>query len=522
MLGKTILLVEDEAIIALLHKKKLNKYGFDVITADIGEKAVEIARSDAPIDLVLMDINLGDGIDGTEAAEIILKIRNIPLVFLSSHTEPEVVDKTDGITSYGYIVKNSGETVLAASIKMAFRLFEANEKLRLQAMVLDQIDDRVTVTDLSGNITYVNNAEVVSLGYSREELIGSSIDKYGEKPDSGATQSEILEETLDKGHWRGEVVNYSIDGKEVVMDCRTQVVYDSRGNPFALCGISTDISEKKRSVEEIRRSEEKYRILVQSTNSIILRWKRDGEILFLNDYGLNFFDYGEDELIGKNVVGTIVPEIESEEGVNLSELMDQLFENNELYIRNINQNITRNGRMVWISWTNNVIIDDDGRPAEMFSVGQDITEQKEAEDRAKKYSMELEAANKKLTEIASELKESEEKFRNLAECIPVAIMMYQNDKWVYANPAAEKISGYTLAELLSMNFWDFVSPDFSDKVKAMGSQRQNSGNAEQQYEFKIISKNGTEKKVHLYGTSVLYKGNSAGLISVIDIEGINN
>ena len=78
MLSKTILLVEDEAIIALLHKKKLNKYGFDVVTADTGEKAVEIVRSDAPVDLILMDINLGDGIDGTEAAEIILKIRNIP------------------------------------------------------------------------------------------------------------------------------------------------------------------------------------------------------------------------------------------------------------------------------------------------------------------------------------------------------------------------------------------------------------------------------------------------------------
>jgi DNA-binding NarL/FixJ family response regulator len=65
--------------------------------------------------------------DGTEAAQEILQKRKLPLVFLSSHTEREVVEKTEGITSYGYIVKNSGETVLIASIKMAFRLFESEQ-----------------------------------------------------------------------------------------------------------------------------------------------------------------------------------------------------------------------------------------------------------------------------------------------------------------------------------------------------------------------------------------------------------
>ncbi|MFW5784062.1 MAG: PAS domain S-box protein, partial [Spirochaetota bacterium] len=79
------------------------------------------------IDLVLMDINLGAGIDGTQAAEQILARRELPIVFLSSHTEPEVVEKTEKITSYGYIVKNSGETVLTTSVKMAFRLFDSRK-----------------------------------------------------------------------------------------------------------------------------------------------------------------------------------------------------------------------------------------------------------------------------------------------------------------------------------------------------------------------------------------------------------
>lgn len=127
---KTILLVEDEAIIALAEKAMLERHGYAVLVARSGEEAVAIADSGRELSLILMDINLGAGMDGTQAAELILARHDIPLAFLSSHTEPEVVDKTEGITSYGYIVKNSGETVLLASIRMAFRLFKARAELR--------------------------------------------------------------------------------------------------------------------------------------------------------------------------------------------------------------------------------------------------------------------------------------------------------------------------------------------------------------------------------------------------------
>jgi len=134
--SRTILLVEDEALLAMSEKLILERYGYKVMVASSGEKAIEAAVSFQAIDLILMDINLGSGIDGTQAAVEILRRRDLPLAFLSSHSEREVVEKTDGITSYGYILKNSGETVLIASVKMAFRLFEAklNEKAKEEAL----------------------------------------------------------------------------------------------------------------------------------------------------------------------------------------------------------------------------------------------------------------------------------------------------------------------------------------------------------------------------------------------------
>jgi CheY-like chemotaxis protein len=95
---KTILLVEDEAIIAMNDSIKLKEYGYNIIHVLNGQKAVEAVNDNKnEIDLILMDINLGGGIDGTEAAKIILEEHDIPLLFLSSYTDREIVDRTENV-----------------------------------------------------------------------------------------------------------------------------------------------------------------------------------------------------------------------------------------------------------------------------------------------------------------------------------------------------------------------------------------------------------------------------------------
>jgi PAS domain S-box-containing protein len=119
--------------------------------------------------------------------------------------------------------------------------------------------------------------------------------------------------------------------------------------------------------------------------------------------------------------------------------------------------------------------------------------------------------------IAEQLKESEEKFRILSETTPSAIMIYQNNKWVYVNKSATEISGFSRSELLKMNFWDFVHPEYVDKVKSLGMKRQKDIKAQKNYEFKIITKSGKHKWVWLNGASTSFRGKPAGIISVEDI-----
>ncbi|MFA7138885.1 MAG: PAS domain S-box protein [Bacteroidales bacterium] len=113
---------------------------------------------------------------------------------------------------------------------------------------------------------------------------------------------------------------------------------------------------------------------------------------------------------------------------------------------------------------------------------------------------------------------SEDLFRKLTETSPMAIMMYQDNMWVYSNTAGCEISGYTEKELLQMHFFDFVHPDYRPMIIDKGKKRQSgAANDPDRYEFPIITKQGVVKWVYLSGTVVSYQGRPAGLVSVIDI-----
>lgn len=128
IVAKTILLVEDEVIIALMEVKQLEKEGYKVIHVEDGNQAIDMVNEKRDqIDLILMDIDLGNGIDGTQAAKEILKSHDIPIVFLSARVEKEVVQKQKNYILW-LCSKNSGIIVIDASIKMAFKLYEANKK----------------------------------------------------------------------------------------------------------------------------------------------------------------------------------------------------------------------------------------------------------------------------------------------------------------------------------------------------------------------------------------------------------
>ena len=140
------------------------------------------------------------------------------------------------------------------------------------------------------------------------------------------------------------------------------------------------------------------------------------------------------------------------------------------------------------------------------------------EDLEKRIQL-LEEAADEARRVQDVLHESEEKFRTLADSVPAAVMLYQDDRWIYVNRAAENITGYSARELLAMNFWDIVHPDHRALVRERGRKRERGEETASHYEFKIITKDGTERWVGLTGASTMIGDRPAAVVSIADITG---
>jgi len=120
--------------------------------------------------------------------------------------------------------------------------------------------------------------------------------------------------------------------------------------------------------------------------------------------------------------------------------------------------------------------------------------------------------------LQTKLQKTRERLLGLAELSPTAMLVYQDDRFIYGNKATETISGYSTNEISDMKFWDFVHPDYRTLVREHGQKRQRGEEAPKRYEFKIITKDGLEKWVDLAGAVTTIGGRPAGVVSVTDIN----
>ena len=287
------------------------------------------------------------------------------------------------------------------------------------ADIIEFLPDATFVIDESKRIVAWNRACEVLTGVNKDAMMGR--EDYAEaffgikrpilidmvQDASPELEAEYKYVRRKSGVIVGEsIATHLNDGKGAHLQGIAAPLYDAGGHCYGAIEVVRDVTEQRLVEQALRDSEQKYRELVELANSIILRWNAEGIITFVNEFGLRFFGYKAAELHGQHVIGTVVPYTESG-GRDLRDLMERICADPGAFEQNVNENMLRNGERVWVSWTNKVVLDANGKVLEILSIGTDITQRRRAEEQIIKLNDELrhyaEELEHRVSERTSEL-----------------------------------------------------------------------------------------------------------------------
>ena len=271
--------------------------------------------------------------------------------------------------------------------------------------------------------------------------------------DRNKVDAKFRHATETQGDWSFECRIRRTDGEVRWILAAGRHRADSMGASRRMAGIVQDITERKQAEAALRESEKKYRDLVESANSVIIRWKPDGEISFINSYGLSFFGYREEDILGKNAM-ILIPGQDSMVH-DLTGLANAMVRHPDQYINSESENVLSDGRCVWMQWTNRVILDEAGKIREILAIGTDITERKQAEEALRMAKDELE---ERIKERTYELYTQSLYARSLIEAsLDPLVTISVDGKITDVNNASEEITGVSREQLIGSDFSDYFT-----------------------------------------------------------------
>jgi PAS domain S-box-containing protein len=465
-MGHTILIVDDEGIVAEDLSSCVTGLGYDVVgvTAS-GEDAVAQAGVHRP-DVVLMDIMLQGEMDGIRAAELIRQHFGTPVIFVTAYADDSTLQRAKITEPYAYILKPFEERELHSAIEIAiykssverqlkekeheleYRVLERTYELEttneeMQAEIRERIrveheleesnlflrsildsssSISIIVTDKEGLITFWNIGAQKLFGYKAAEVVGRSnisILYPMDEPWTIATLKQMRQNArTTKQFHRREVIECTKSGEKVWINLAVSPRLDENGNCIGILGLGENITARKLAERELFTARGRLEHLLDTSRVVI--YSRKVEAV----YGMTFIS---------NNVGMLL-------GCETTDILDEpAFWTSRLHPDDRQRLLTTvalfndghqvieyrfkhgNGMYRWLRDEARLVRDDDRVPLEIVGSCVDITDEKEMEDA---------------------LRESEEKFRALAEFSQDIIMRYDKcHRLLYVNPMAEKQTG---------------------------------------------------------------------------------
>lgn len=345
--------------------------------------------------------------------------------------------------------------------------------------------DVILSLDGTGNILCINQRGLQLSGYSETELRGANVFERLLLPEDRATIDQVLQD-LEQGKVREYEVRWRTKDGAVVHFDGVSVPRLSESGEFlsTLCTLR-DVTERKCAEEKLRKSEEKYRDLIEISPDAIYVVDAKGVCVLGNRAGAELAGIPRDELVGTLVTDTYLPE----ERHLFQERLKKL--KGKSTLRFERKFVRKNGEIVPVEVSVSAI-----RGGYFQAILRDISERKRAEEA---------------------LKESEERYRVLVEFSPNSICVHRDGKLLYVNPAGVRLFGAAnLEELVGRSVLDFIHPDSLPVVRERLRQLR-AGETTPLIEEKFVTLKGEVRDVEVAAIPIIWEHEPAAQVMIRDI-----
>ncbi len=475
----TILVVEDEAIVAMDIAQRLKRAGYDVpAVAATGEVALRTLEELHP-DLVLMDILLKGEKNGIETAREIKDQFEIPVIFLTGQADESTQEQIKNTGAYGFILKPIDTASLLPNVELALarhafevQLKESENRFRAATAAAA---DPIFSMDMQGTVTYWNKAAEKTFGWTADDITGQSVTAI--LPEAAKAGFFKMLSTLSTREtyvppsstlWRRK------DGTEFPAE-PSFASWKTKEGTFATA-IVRDISEQKAIIESVQAG-------------IVLIDPITHTIVDVNTTGAHLYGSSKDAIIGSVCHRFICP---AEVG--------------RCPITDLGQTVDNAER---------VLLTADGKSRPILKSVSRITLRGHA------YLLEsfVDISDRKQMERA--LLESEAYYRAIFESTATGMAILEEDMTVaIGNSKLEQLTGFSKNEVEGLKPWtEFVAPEDLERIKTYHrARRRDAARAPKEYEFRLITKDGTRREVFV--TAALVPGTKRSVVSIVDVTAL--
>jgi PAS domain S-box-containing protein len=439
-----VLLVEDEYVIAEDVRVCLSRYGYTVIgPVGEGEAVKDVVSAESP-DLILMDIKLGGTLSGIDTAVEIKETFDIPIVFLTALSDKDIIEKIKDVEAYGYIVKPYEEAELVGVIKSAVQKHGSDRKIRVNESwlitTLKSIGDGVLTVDNDCRITFMNNVAEELTGWNIEDAKGRHFSEVfvSRRVSSGDDVSPIVERVIREGRAESlpdDVLLRQSGGDELFIEDRLSPIQDEAGRVSGAVLVFRDVSERRKAAEAVRRSEGRYRLLLDTLPQGVQEIDLDGNILYVNTAYERLFGYRRDEILGKKIYDFQPDRKSSNE---LAAYLRFLRATEPEPTRWTGHNKTKDGGILDVEVDWNYLRDSEGRINGFLVSITDVTESRATKRRAEFHALMLDAVGQ------------------------AVIATKPDGTVIFGNEAVETIYGWRPDEIIGRNIFSLTIPEGSE------------------------------------------------------------